>query len=139
MRRIERGPGQPPVFRQLAAILRDAITAGTYAPGELLPTEAVLCHEYDVGLDTVKDALAVLRHQGLIETKRGRGWRVRPAQQVTIIHAGPGARISSRMPTEAEQQHYSLPDGVPLLVIRTGDQVRILPADQHEIAFDDDD
>lgn len=56
------------VTRQLA----DAIQLGLLAPGEQLPAEPVLAGQLGVSTVTLRDALAALRGQGLVETRRGR-------------------------------------------------------------------
>jgi GntR family transcriptional regulator, transcriptional repressor for pyruvate dehydrogenase complex len=53
--------------------LRDAITVGLLADGQQLPAEADMAGRLDVATVTVRDALAVLRGEGLVETRRGRG------------------------------------------------------------------
>jgi GntR family transcriptional regulator len=64
----------PPLYRQLAAILRRKIRAGDYMPGRLLPSEGTLARDYGVSRQTVRKALALLRDEdGLVETAVGRG------------------------------------------------------------------
>lgn len=135
---IEHGPGYPAIYRQLAALLRDAITAGELAPGALLPTERDLAHQYAIGLDTVRDALAVLRAEGLIQTRRGHGSRVREAPELIVVRVNREARIRARMPTEAERARLDLDEGVPVLVIRRGEKEEILAADANEVGYGDD-
>lgn len=84
-----------PIYKQVADVIRDKITSGQYAAGDDLPTAATLAAEYDVGRDTVRDALAVLRAEGLIVTERGRPAYVAgvDAQTVTL---GPGDHVDVR-------------------------------------------
>ncbi|MFF0489397.1 GntR family transcriptional regulator [Nocardia sp. NPDC004068] len=51
--------------RQVADVLRQQIHAGAFA--DALPTEAALTAEFDVSRNTVRDALALLKDEGLIE------------------------------------------------------------------------
>jgi DNA-binding GntR family transcriptional regulator len=67
-----------PVYRQVAAILRDRITRGVWAPDRRLPSEPDLEAEFEVSRDTVRRALDVLRDEELIVTVKGRGSFVRP-------------------------------------------------------------
>ncbi len=69
---------EEPYYQQLAAILRADIRSGGLGPGEALPSEPQLMHTYGVSRGTVRKALEVLRDEGLIETVRRRGSRVRP-------------------------------------------------------------
>jgi GntR family transcriptional regulator len=64
-------------YQQLAEALRTGIEAGRIGIGDLLPTEAVLARQFDVSRHTVREALRVLREQGLITSRQGMGSRVR--------------------------------------------------------------
>jgi GntR family transcriptional regulator len=69
---IDHASGVPP-YRQLAAILRARIDAGTLTGR--LPAERALAGEYGVAAGTVRKALAILRSDGCIETHHGWGSR----------------------------------------------------------------
>lgn len=56
----------------IAGRISSAITLGLLAPGERLPTEADLAQQFGVAVATLRKALATLREQGLVETRRGR-------------------------------------------------------------------
>lgn len=56
-----------------ARLLGDAIMLGLIGEGEQLPAEAELAAQLGVATVTLREALATLRQQGLIETRRGRG------------------------------------------------------------------
>lgn len=56
----------------VAQRLRDAIGLGLIADGEQLPSETELAANLGVSTVTLREALAMLRHQGLVETRRGR-------------------------------------------------------------------
>jgi GntR family transcriptional regulator len=66
-----------PLYRQLAGVLRTRITAGGARPGERLPSEAQLVEEFGVSRITVRQALADLEREGLLERSAGRGTFVR--------------------------------------------------------------
>jgi DNA-binding LacI/PurR family transcriptional regulator len=57
---------------QCAARLLTRIKRG-YKPGDRLPTQSALAHQYGVGLGTMWRALDLLRHQGWIHRTRGGG------------------------------------------------------------------
>lgn len=63
-----------PLYRRIAEELLGASHA-TPAPGERLPSERRLAGQFGVSRETVRQALQVLRHDGLVETDR-RGSRV---------------------------------------------------------------
>lgn len=52
--------------------LADAIHLGLLEPGAQLPSESVLAGELGVSTVSLREALSVLREQGLVETRRGR-------------------------------------------------------------------
>lgn len=62
-----------PLYYQLENVLREKITSGAIAQGERLPTELELIEQFGVSRITVRQALAALADDGLIERKQGRG------------------------------------------------------------------
>lgn len=68
-----------PRYLQIAKTLTDAITAGQYAVGAQLPTEAQLCERFRISRYTAREALRQLREQGLISRRRGAGTKVESA------------------------------------------------------------
>lgn len=60
-------------YQQLADHLRTQIAANEFSPGERLPSEAELARQHDVALGTVRQAVAVLTEEGLVERRQGRG------------------------------------------------------------------
>ena len=52
--------------------LADAIHLGLLEPGQQLPSESALAAQLGVSTVTLREALASLREQGLVETRRGR-------------------------------------------------------------------
>lgn len=71
----------PPAYLRIAAELREQIRRGDYPPGSRLPTLARLRQTHGVSEIVVRQAVALLRGEGLVETRRGGGTvvRVRPA------------------------------------------------------------
>jgi GntR family transcriptional regulator len=62
-----------PLYYQLESILREKINSGKLVEGERLPTETELSQEYGVSRITVRQALASLAEEGLIERRQGLG------------------------------------------------------------------
>ena len=58
---------------QVADALRRAILGGEYKPGDKLPSEARLTETHGVSRTVVREAIAALRSDGLVEPKRGAG------------------------------------------------------------------
>lgn len=61
------------LFEQVAAELRRAIAEGEAKPGERLPPAKDLAAVLGVNTNTVLRALRLLRDEGLLEFRRGRG------------------------------------------------------------------
>jgi GntR family transcriptional regulator len=61
------------VFEQVAAEIRRAILDGEARPGGRLPPARDLAAELGVNTNTVLRALRLLRDEGLLEFRRGRG------------------------------------------------------------------
>lgn len=62
-----------PLYEQVAADIRRAIAEGEAKPGERLPLAKDLATVLGVNTNTVLRALHVLRDEGLLEFRRGRG------------------------------------------------------------------
>lgn len=58
---------------QVLTELRKSLREERYKPGDKLPSESHLAQEYGVGRSTIREALRVLAHLGLVETWSGRG------------------------------------------------------------------
>jgi GntR family transcriptional regulator len=74
------GGGAPPKYRQIADDLRRRIAAGEFSEDGRLPTERDLIGQYSSvskAQGTIRQALAVLRDEGLIESRVGSGVYVR--------------------------------------------------------------
>ena len=67
----------PAKYELIADELRRHIQTGELRPGDRVPGEAALIERYKVSIPTVRQALAVLRTEGLIEAKHGVGTFVR--------------------------------------------------------------
>lgn len=65
--------GPMPIYRQIAAVIASRIDDGTYPPNRAIPSERVLCEEFDVTNKTVRAGLAILIGQGRLIPVRGRG------------------------------------------------------------------
>ncbi|HEV2662559.1 MAG TPA: winged helix-turn-helix domain-containing protein, partial [Ktedonobacteraceae bacterium] len=58
---------------QLTTYFRERILDGRLSAGTRLPTDSELAAEYQLSRDTVRQALALLAGEGLIERIQGRG------------------------------------------------------------------
>jgi GntR family transcriptional regulator len=122
------------VFRQLADLLREQIVDGTLAPGDPLPSELRLAQEYGLSRTTVRQAIAILRAEGLINVERPRGTFVRAAEASERVPLRRGDVVGARMPTDSERRTMHLAEGVPVLVVTGADGSRAVhPADRIEL------
>ncbi len=71
-------PGPMPLWAQIAGRLRDAIAAGDYAPGDLLPGEADLTRRFEISRTTARSALDRMDNEGRIVRRAGKGSIVLP-------------------------------------------------------------
>ena len=90
------------VFEQVAGEIRRAILDGEAKPGERLPPAKDLAAELGVNTNTVLRALRLLRDEGMLEFRRGRGVSVagtperaavlEKAQELIVLARGYGYR-----------------------------------------------
>jgi DNA-binding FadR family transcriptional regulator len=93
--------GRPPLGQLAAGELRERLAAGTWAVGERLPSEIELARQLGVGRSTVREAIRVLVHSGLLETRHGTGTFVvaqaaAPDWQERLRHAAPPEQAELR-------------------------------------------
>lgn len=91
------------LYQQVAAAIREAITSGEFAPESLLPSEAQLMARYKVSRPTVRNAIAALRAEGLIDVRHGKGSFVRSGSRPTVT-------IERRVSHTADGR-FVMPDG----------------------------
>ncbi|MER7008758.1 GntR family transcriptional regulator [Dactylosporangium sp. NPDC000555] len=125
-------------YHELADALREQIASGARSPGKPVPSADQLAHEHGTGRDTALKALRLLRREGLLVLGRDNVVRVGPAQlrptrgapgrPPTIVDVPPEGVVRARMPTPKERDELGLPDGVPVLVVRLGEDEEVHPA-----------
>lgn len=87
----------PTLVTRLSETLRQAITSGQFPPGTKLPSEAQLTETHGVSRTVVREAIAALRADRLVEAQRGAGVFVldAPAPPVAAFGHLDYARVSS--------------------------------------------
>jgi GntR family transcriptional regulator len=108
---IDRADDKPP-YRQIARMLREAITSSRLAPGERLPSEAELIEHFGVARMTVRQAVQELRSEGLVISQHGRGVFVRPTPPIRRLASDRFARQhraegKGAFTVEAEKSGYT--------------------------------
>lgn len=123
-----------PFYHQLKQILLADLRERDLPPGTRLPGDHELCHTYDVSRTVVRQALAELETEGVIERVKGRGTFVAPArtsehlvQSLTGLFEDVAARgshlrsvVRRQEVVPADEQIASqlgLPPGAPVTVI----------------------
>ena len=66
-----------PKYQRIADDLRTAIREGVYVAGQRMPAETELVSKFGASLPTIRQALGVLRVEGVIESRQGIGTFVR--------------------------------------------------------------
>ncbi|WP_188897902.1 GntR family transcriptional regulator [Microlunatus endophyticus] len=81
-----------PVFKQIADDLRGQIASGVLGEGDRIPSEAQLMERYAVARMTARQALALLKAEGLVVAEHGRGVFVRARPVVRRVASDRFAR-----------------------------------------------
>jgi GntR family transcriptional regulator len=83
------------VYQRIADDLRTQILSGDLAPGSPLPSEAELVRRYGSSRGPVRQAINLLRSEGLVDSHQGRGVFVRrrpPLRRLSIDGVADGTR-----------------------------------------------
>lgn len=114
----ERTAGVVPVRHQIADTLRARIRSGELQPGDPIPTVRELIQEWDCSSVTARNAIAVLRSEGLVTGGRGVAYTVRkPPRRIKLVPDGRQAQKDLvRRPEEerAKTGASELSAGIPL-------------------------
>lgn len=100
-----------PLYRQIAAAVRRAIREEQIGPGDRLPAARDLAASLGVNMHTVVKAFGLLREEGLLEVRRGRG---------AIVTAGSSeaagmSHLAKELVREARSQGYTLDEVVDIV------------------------
>jgi DNA-binding FadR family transcriptional regulator len=89
-------------YEQVAERLAADIRSGSLAPGERLPSERDLARTFEVSRASVREAIASLQVQGVVETRKGAGTFVtaRPPAAEAPHDASPSAVLEARAQLE---------------------------------------
>ena len=81
---------EQPKYLQVADVLRKEIAEGIFQDGQTLMTEEELRFRFNVSRQTVRQAIALLEDDGLVDRRRGSGTYVRhgPRKRQGTIHVG---------------------------------------------------
>lgn len=143
---LNRTPGAPPLYHQLAVILKEKIESGEYTAGDTFPTEVQLQQGFQVSRITVRNAVAQLTNEGYLECARGIGTKVifrkideqlkqvvsfsEEMKQHNIIMSTKLCWISTILATEQVASQLDIPKGGPVFKL-----IRVRCADQTPIVY----
>jgi len=99
-----------PVYQQIADQLRSAITSGVLEAGAQLPSEHELVAEHGVSRGTARQAIMLLRNEGLIDVVHGLGSFVREPEPV--MRLGPDRLTRGWDPDDDPQADHEPPDDI---------------------------
>ncbi|WP_018526446.1 FadR/GntR family transcriptional regulator [Alkalispirochaeta alkalica] len=74
---------QRTVVAQVMARLKDLIASGHYRPGTRIPTEKDLAQMFGVGRSSIREAIKVFQHLGVLESRTAKGTYVRGRAHVS--------------------------------------------------------
>lgn len=109
-----------PVFRQIADLLREDIQTGRLVEGARLPSERDLMEAYGAARGTVRQAVSLLRTEGLIHTEHGRGGFVRsrpPVKRIAHDRFARRHREEGKAAFLAEAEAEGISPGVEVLKV----------------------
>jgi phosphonate metabolism transcriptional regulator PhnF len=78
-----------PLWREISKNIEHRIEMKQLRPGDKLPTEYQLSHEFMVNRHTVRRALSYLQERGMVESTQGRGSYVRRPTSPMTLHRRP--------------------------------------------------
>lgn len=102
--------GRPPLGELAAQQLRERLAAGAWEVGERLPSEVELAEQLGVGRSTVREAVRVLVHSGLLETRQGAG--------TFVLAREPAGEWEPRLRRAAVLEVYELREALELQAAR---------------------
>ncbi|MFJ5926605.1 GntR family transcriptional regulator [Kitasatospora sp. NPDC092948] len=114
-----------PDYERIAADLAARIEAGEFPPGSRLPSLAAMEEHYGTSLTTVRNAVAVLRHKGLVETgNRRAGTMVAPQRRTHRLLWDRYSRPSAEQSTP-----FTADTATPWEDYRLSKRFEVVPAD----------
>ncbi|MEU6795453.1 TetR/AcrR family transcriptional regulator C-terminal domain-containing protein [Nonomuraea wenchangensis] len=103
-------PSSTPPYQRITAEIRTRILTGELRPGERMPSIRQIARRWGVAVATATKVMAVLRDEGLVETKVGAG---------AVVTAGRGQPAASQQPAARPRQA-----GAPKQALNRGHTLR---------------
>lgn len=126
------------MHKQLADLVRADIQAKRLKPGDKIPSEARLGQIHGIGQMAVRQALRLLRGEGLIVTVKGKGSIVAGGPREPF-EVEPGSTMVLRMPSPEERRKLDdMPEGVPVAEITPpgkGRHQQLVRGDRYQLVW----
>jgi GntR family transcriptional regulator len=74
-----------PLYAQLRELIVERISDGTYQPGDKIPSELQFCDELELSRPTVRQAIAELVSDGVLEIHKGKGTYVTSEPERLVV------------------------------------------------------
>lgn len=72
------------IVTQVMARIKELIASGRYKPGDRLPTEQELATLFGVGRSSIREAIKVFQHLGVVESKAAKGTFVQDRANISL-------------------------------------------------------
>lgn len=116
----------PKLSEQVAELLADEIERGVFAPGEALPSEAGLASELGVSRTIVREALARLEFEGVLESRKGSKAKVAVSGKRRVFTIRETARLDAAGLGQLYEFRAVLEGGAAALAARRGSEADLL-------------
>ncbi|MCJ8281080.1 MAG: phosphonate metabolism transcriptional regulator PhnF [Rivularia sp. ALOHA_DT_140] len=95
-----------PLYVQIADEIRESINQGIYKKGQKLPSETKFSEQFAVNRHTIRQAIGLLKLEGLLRVDRGRGMFV--ASKTIRYPIGKRVRYNQALKAQGRQGSYEL-------------------------------
>ncbi len=115
---------------EVAATIINAIDSGQLAPGDRLPTENALAERFGVARTVVREAISLLKYDGVVDSRRGVGAFISEARGRTAFRISPACFEKRKRILELLQLRADVQAGASALaaVKRTQNQLTEIEA-----------
>lgn len=125
---------------EVAASVTSAIEGGQLKAGDRLPTEAALAERFGVARTVVREAISLLKYDGVVDTRRGVGAFVTDASKRSAFRISPACFEKRKQIVQLFQLRTGVQAGASALAAtaRTAEQMAEIDAVFHEMRAADE-
>ncbi|KUP94497.1 FadR/GntR family transcriptional regulator [Tritonibacter horizontis] len=114
---------------EVAVSITAAIEGGQLAPGDRLPTEAELAKRFGVARTVVREAISLLRYDGIVDSRRGVGAFVTDASQRSSFRISPACFEKRKQIVQLLQLRTGVQAGASALAASTRTEAQMAQID----------